>query len=263
MTVKFKNPPVAERILGVQFEELNFFTDPHAGWFWKNWLDEEYDAVSIAPPIKSTFERFDDDPVAVQPPGLEFVTAPNNRTQLRRSSDMNLIQLQNTRFHLNCTNRDAEYEEYSDLFARFDDSLSKFRDFVATASEEVVNINQWEITYTNQVEAGDLWNSVDDWAGVIKNLHLPHTSGTALDGMAANWSWVLENQTGRMHAALQQRLSRSSGQVLLYLEYTCRGPISEDVDYKAGLQIGHDAIIEAFCEMTTESAQKEWGRLDG
>ncbi len=37
----FATPPVVETVLSAQFFPLEYFSNAHAGWFWKNYLGTE------------------------------------------------------------------------------------------------------------------------------------------------------------------------------------------------------------------------------
>ena len=59
----FKNPPVVETVLGVQFERLAGFTNGHLGAFWKS-LPDGWSQVRNANSLDPILERFPDGPPA-------------------------------------------------------------------------------------------------------------------------------------------------------------------------------------------------------
>ncbi|MCZ6804965.1 MAG: hypothetical protein O7D86_13840 [Proteobacteria bacterium] len=101
MDPTFNNPPVVERVIGVQFSELNFLRNAHIGWFWKSFPDDEWTHVSEAPKIESKLERFGSKLKPDTSPPFRLMTEPSTeRHQIIRKSGDRMIQIQNTRFLL-------------------------------------------------------------------------------------------------------------------------------------------------------------------
>jgi hypothetical protein len=50
------------------------------------------------------------------------------------------------------------------------------------------------------------------------------------------------------------------GETALVLTMTARGPCGKEagLDWKAGLDLGHEAIIRAFLGLTSDTAHKAW-----
>ena len=46
--LEFECPPIVELVLGVQFAPLSRLTSGHLGWFWKQFLDDEWVNASDA-----------------------------------------------------------------------------------------------------------------------------------------------------------------------------------------------------------------------
>ena len=259
----FTDPPIHERVVGVQFGELPFYNNAHAGWFWKQWLGDDWDDLKIVQPIQEVLERFG--PPKIEAQQIFAATQPipqqiPQRAQIRRSSDHRLVQIQNTRFHLNWIKEQGiPYIEFDELLKEFFEYYGKFKDFVDTAGSLDLKENQWEVTYTNHLYKGNLWDSIADWPSVIKGLQIPYALGQSADFLNMYWNWVLPNEVGRMHATLQHQIHQVESTEILYLELTCRGPLNQEIGLEEGLRIGHDAIIESFVKLTTPKAHGAWG----
>ena len=255
----FTDPPIHERVVGVQFGELPFYNNAHAGWFWKQWLGDDWDDLKIVQPIQEVLERFG--PPKIEAQQIFAATQPiPQRAQIRRSSDQRLVQIQNTRFHLNWSKEQGlPYVEFDELLKEFFEYYGKFKDFVDKAGSLDLEENHWEVTYTNHLFKGNLWNSIADWPLVIKGLQIPYALEQTPESLNMYWNWVLPNQVGRMHATLQTRIHLVEGTELLHLELTCRGPLSQKIGLEEGLRIGHDAIVESFVKLTTPDAHGVWG----
>lgn len=263
MNPKFKSPPVVERVIGIQFAQLPFFTDAHTGWFWKSYLDDSWTHVIKAPQIQDRFERFGEKKIGVLPSLLQVSSTPTpERSQIVRASDDTMIQIQNTRFLLNWRKKeDQDYQDYKDLYDEFLDLLEKFRSFVLLAGNEALNLNQWEITYINHIHKGELWESVKDWIDLFPGLSLPGRphNHKQLESMNSDWSLNLKNEAGRLHVKLNHAIAGSpEGPEVISLDLTCRGPVDETKSFQDGLKLGHDTIVNTFVEITSDRAHKHW-----
>ena len=56
-TPKFKRPPVAETLLGVQFAPLRSFSIPHFGLYWAR-IRSDYPDQEMKPPLGPEVEEF-------------------------------------------------------------------------------------------------------------------------------------------------------------------------------------------------------------
>ncbi len=266
MDPTFDQPPVIERVIGVQFSELNFFTNAHAGWFWKSFLDSEWTHVNEAPKIEDRFERFDSQMRGrTLPPFRVMTEPPAERHQIIRKSDDRMLQIQNTRFLLNWRKKeDQPYLDYEEMFKEFVQYLELFKSFVAEASDEELNLNQWEITYINHINKGELWNTIDEWKSVFPFLSFPKlkSSEGRIQTMDSKWAITLTEDIGRLYITLKHALSGGpEGPEIILLDMTSRGSINETMSFEQGLSVGHSAIVNTFADITSENAHKQWRRI--
>lgn len=265
MDPAFDNPPVVERVIGVQFEELNFLRNAHIGWFWKKYLDEEWTHVNEAPKIESKLERFGSNlKPSTSSPFRLMTEPPVERHQIIRKSDDRMIQIQNTRFLLNWREKDTqEYPDFEDILDEFFTYFEKFKSFIAEASDESLKFNQWEVTYINHIPKGVLWENINDWKKVFPFLSFPNAEEAtqSLDTMNANWSFSLPAEVGRLHVSLKHAITGVSefNEVIL-LDLTSRGPIEIEENFKNSLTIGHNAIVNSFANITSKIAHEHWRR---
>src|ERR1017187_10040936 len=97
----FDNPPVIEKVLGVQFQPIANISYGHYGWFWKTRLDESWIKAQDAPMVVDQFERFGDKLAwGVPEPKISF-GAGQDRVMFINGNDDRLIQIQSTRFLYN------------------------------------------------------------------------------------------------------------------------------------------------------------------
>jgi uncharacterized protein (TIGR04255 family) len=262
--VEFERPPVVELVLGVQFAPLVNFTGAHVGWFWKQFLGNEWTRATETVPILDQFERFDEQRHWGIPDLRVLVAAPGPpaRFQVSTAAEDRMIQVQATRFHYNWVKKDQVYPHYARVRAEFDAHLARFREFVGEAGLGEVLPNQWEITYVDQVPRGELWQSPADWHRVLPGLLAPAAQppGLGLDNVAGEWHYEITPRRGRLHFAVQQGRAGEGGESALVLQTTARGPIANDADNAlgAGLDLGHEVAVRGFLQITSAEAHKAW-----
>lgn len=263
---KFAAPPVVETVISVQFELLNAFTSAHAGWFWKNHLDQSWSSVREVPRIQDQYERFGDDK-RWGASKLTVRTSPQvERLQIIREDQERMIQLQNTRFIYNWRKGKEGYPSYETLLPEFKAFFSEFEEFALGAGNSHVAPNQWEITYVNHILKGDLWNEPNEWVNIFPWFLIPATSvmGQSLDGFQGEWQLIIGDELGRLHISLTHaRIGAESGPEGLVLQFTARGPLNAEKGINTlddGFNLGHESIVRSFADMTSEWAHKYWKR---
>jgi uncharacterized protein (TIGR04255 family) len=253
---------VTEVVLGVQFGLLKDFHNAHAGLLWGTTLKRKYwPKVRAAPIIRSSFERFGEHEQwgPVLPFEIRRGIEPD-RTQFLNEAEDLMIQVQNTRFHYNWIKKDGgEYPSYDKLLPEFQNQWEGFRAFAVEADLGEVEPNQWEVTYVNHIQAGSLWRPAKEWTSLLPWLRPPASGLLAFDSVAGTWDLVIGEEKGRLHVKIS-RARRESGDDILVLDLTARGPLEAGGALEDGLSLGHDAIVSSFVEMTSEEAHREWGR---
>lgn len=273
---KFQNPPVVEMVLGVQFDLLAGFGNAHLGAFWQS-LGEDWRKVIDAPSIEPQFERFGEAtrwrPAGVQ---LKFSQELHTRLQIRNVAADRMIQVQNGRLHYNWMGLGGgQYPQYDTVRPEFDRAVGKFCQFLASESLGEWQPNQWEVTYLNHIPKGTVWETPEEWVQLFPSLAvLPfRPSGVRLESLGGEWHYEIEPQQGRLHVNVSHgRVKRpgqdkdDSTQEMIILNLTARGPLpvgSDDKpDLDAGLRIGHETIVRAFKDLTSEKAHEYWGLID-
>jgi uncharacterized protein (TIGR04255 family) len=260
----FANPPVVEVVLGVQFAPLGSFTSGHAGWFWKDFLGEEWTRATDSPALPDQFETFERSRGAmpVFQVKLEARARPG-RLQIANQGGDRLIQLQSTRFVYNWLKKERDYPSFAKVHAEFADYFQRFRTFADKAKLGEVVPNQWEITYVDQILRGELWQSSSDWYRIFPGLlgPQPQIEGLGLESVGWEWHYEITPARGRLHVTIQPGTTDQQEPALL-LQSTARGPVGREptLDLEAGLNLGHEVVIRAFLTMTSAEAQALWGR---
>lgn len=266
--VRYENPPVVERILNVQFEPLRGMNNGHLGAFWK-FLGAEWSTAKDAPAVEPQFEGFTEEDrwhrVGLT---LSMAQAPTIRLQITNADGDRMIQIQNGRLIFNWIKQEGrKYPDYETVRAGFASALSRFQDFANSELLGPVVANQWEITYLNHMARGSVWTSVDDWSffrpiGSARGIE----GMTTLESLSQRCQYLIGDNRGRLHVTWQHAKKNDDGQEMVVLNLTARGPVperkSDGGSLLAGLDIGHDAIVQTFVTFMSADANRYWGIND-
>lgn len=268
---KFKNPPVVETVLGVQFDPLPKFCNAHLGAFWQS-LGSDWPNVSDVPSLDPQFERFGEGKTW-QAAGFQLRLSQelNTRLQIRNRSNDRMIQVQDGRLHYNWLGLDdGEYPTYEKVKPEFDWVLGVFQQFVAGESLGELLPNQWEVTYVNHIPKGTVWNEPHDWMGLLQSFAgLPAKKRSIrLESFGGEWHYEIQPQRGRLHVNLAHGLRKKPvEQQVLVLNLTARGPVKHrdqpGPTLDEGLCIGHETIVRAFKDLTSDKAHEYWELING
>ena len=262
----FDNPPVVETVIGVQFSPISNYSNAHAGWFWKSFLDSSWDGVTEVPRLDDMFERFGGERAFAQVQGIMLgPSSEGQRMQFINSSSGRMVQIQNTRLILNWRTNPADrtYPSFSILKDEFLARLEDFRAFAVASGTPELTINQWEVVYVNHISKGELWDKPADWAAVLNFFAVPNNSAATLDcdTFGGQWSLALPEKRGRLHVSVQHgRVENARGPEIMVLQLTARGDVGPDRSLADHLEIGHATIVDSFAAMTSETAHKHWKR---
>ena len=189
--------------------------------------------------------------------------------QIRNADPSKMIQVQNDRFHYNWLGHaGGDYPRYKNVRPEFQARFDDFERFVAAESLGTVDLNQWEVTYVNHLPKGSVWNDPRDWARLFRQVEvMPATVADAeLESLEGNWHYEIVPRRGRLHVRIQHARARDDGgNELLVLTLTARGPVElatgETVSLEEGLNLGHETIVRAFCDLTSDAAHDYWGLI--
>ena len=265
----YERPPVVEVVLGVQFDALPGFTSGHLGWFWKSKLDNTWGKAADAPRLPDVFEGFSPQKTAWVPRRIRIQIAGESgpdRLQISNTADDRMIQVQDTRFVYNWIKKNGVYPRYPSILAEFDRYYALFLEFSITAGLSEIRPNHWEVTYVNRIPSGDLWNTPSQWHSIVPGLFSPayQYGGTSFESLNGEWRSVVQNNQARLHVVAHYQDARSSNEDDagdLVLNLTARGRVTESQTLSDGLNLGHETIVRAFDDMTSEAAHTHWGKL--
>lgn len=248
--------------MGVQFSPLVDFTAAHFGRFW-DVLGDEWVNPKDLPPIADQFELFDQ-PAPNQGFSFRFnvgQVASTGRMQLTKNTSDRIIQVQNSRMHLNWSRTDKLKPSYGELHTEFEDCYEKFSRFLRERSLGDLRPNQWEVTYVDCFKKGEFWSDPKDWKlifpGLFGSLFDFDAIDLKLNHRNAYWVFELKDKKGRLHVRAQSNVGPDNVETLL-VDWTARGPASTFVEVKQGLKIGKEAAVAAFFKAASSEIVASW-----
>jgi len=255
----FNSPPVAEVVMGVQFQPLKQLQAPYFGLFWQT-VRSEYSNCKENPLIAPQIEDLGR-PGAVKDVGVHVSQVPPlPRAFFEDSSGQWLIQLQRDRFLHNwrCGPNEGGYPRYPVVRERFLSQWSNFQRFIADNELGDIDVIQLEITYlnhiapwTDQSELGDLFPDFQ-WRTHDRVLDEPE---------ACNISCAFTSSDGlsRLRATVRPGIHQEKGNILLF-ELTVRG-VAEKDGLGSWFDNGRHWIVTAFADLTSDEWHKKWERV--
>jgi len=268
---EYSRPPVAETVLGVQFEELPNFKSAHLGAYWKTLSSNDWPVVDDASLLPQQFETFAESEKWLKGIRVQVTSNPSSRLQIKSKSADRMIQLQNGRLHYNWLGAgDGEYPRYNKVKAGFSEELQRLTEFLEQNNIGKFQPNQWEVTYVNHIPKGTVWNAPDEWTFFRPIGSVPTFDALAEgESFTGEWHFVIPEQKGRLHVHWQHAKKNEPDQTaeeFVRLTLTARGPLpteSESQGVFDGLDLGHETIVRSFKEFMTDSANEFWGLKNG
>jgi len=260
---KFKNPPVVEFILGVQFAPLTKLASGHFGLLWQK-LGSEWMFPGDGPLIQEQFELFDRPRLNMSTSlGWRLEAAPAiGRFTLSNQDRDKLLQFQNSRLHLNWRKSDRQKPSYRELVEHFESTYHLVDAFAKENQIGPLLPNQWELTYVDAFPRPDYWETAADWSaflpGLFGQLFGANDLGLKLERRAAEWSFEIEPKKARLHISAQAGRWGDDARDSLLVTWTGRGAASTFEEVRAGLELGHKKIADAFYSATNPDIYHKW-----
>lgn len=278
----FKNPPVEEVVLGVQFSDLRKYRTVHPGLLWDSKFRQEFPKFLEMPRLASVFEIFG----GLSPgdrssgPALEVVGAPGAsvpRLWFMNERETELLQIQSDRFIHNWKEGATQepYPHYEQIRDKFFDELNKVEDFFEKQEIGLIEPNQCEIIYVNHIalpDGTDPGPQLEKILAIMKPIDYPlagprtgavkqKTENLNL-GMRSVMLDSSGEPCGRLHVQVIP-LTGADGEPVIRMELTARGaPMRPGYQGIADfLDLGREIIVWNFANLTTKEMHAHWGRI--
>jgi uncharacterized protein (TIGR04255 family) len=259
----FRDPPVVETVLSVQFDRLTAARTAHFGLYW-NEVHERFPKTEERGELQAVFEREAERPesgVGIQFEALE--APPTPRFWFVNDDGTELVQLQRDRFIKNWrkVGEGDKYPRYERVREKFEGDFSAFRDFASRFDLGSIRINQCEVTYINHIVAGEGWTAHSDISKVFTVWRQPITPfpGQAHDLTFRAKFPILDSEgtfVGRLHATMQSVVRLKDNAPMFVFDLTARGQIGDGTDF---FDLGREWIVRSFKNLTTPEMHQVWG----
>lgn len=270
---RYKEPPVIEVAVSVQFESVEGLQIPHIGLVWQKFKDR-FPNVEQHPPLVPVVERLQ--PTSVAQPKISFLTSVETpRVWFLSEDGCDLVQIQPNRFTRNWRKQPTESRTYPHyephIKPSFLGDLNVFRQALIDIGLDDIAINQCELTYVNHIVPNEIWETHDQLDRVLKLW--PPEAGEMLGSSMENAGIRFANQisspdnefVGRVHFDLQPKFLLKSDrspaeQVPIFVcNMTARGrPASREDGFIQFLDLGRKQLVELFEKIFTEEVQTSW-----
>lgn len=265
---KFKNPPVSEVALSLQFDTLPGLQLHHLGLLWTKYRDR-FPKEESHPPIERAVEVFQREPV-VRPAVTFELVSPSMTPRVWFVSDAGseLLQIQRDRFIVNWrrVNPDDKYPHYEHIRDLMEREFSTFAAFVLEHKLGDIVCNQCEVTYINQIQTCDVWDRHAQ-VGKVLNVMAPEFKEEKLptpELFRFSAQYIMgqaDTPIGRLYLEFLPIFRASDRKPIFAMNLTARGkPLGEGF---AGalefLDAGRSNIVRGFRSLTTPDMHKEWG----
>lgn len=260
----FRQPPVAEVAIAVQFGEIRGLTGPRMGLLWQRYR-ESFPQLEVHPALDPRFERSGAPGARI---ALKLETVPTPRVWFIGRDKVHLIQVQQDRFVFNWRRQEGlDYPRYEPVRASFEESFCVFRRFLADEQLGEARLNQWEITYVNRITAGDGWHQHGE-LGLVVPLLAGNPLGEFLpqpEDLALRVRYPIPDRDGsvsRLYVEANPGFDPSSGEAVLGLTLTARGGLDRDTEdlLLSRLDVGREWIVRGFAELTSPTMHHYWER---
>lgn len=266
----FDSPPVGEVVLSIQFEPLMSLNAAQLGYLWSLFKDE-FPKASQKTPIEPVVEKFSDRSVQFGK-GVSFTLVNDDlvpRLWFKNESETDLIQVQRDRFLRNWIRQDENYPRYEHVRKGFEETFTKFCEFLHEEQLGEIQPTQAEVTYINHIvaDSGNLWD-----VGKVLNCFDSSdvVSGSlTLESTRADLQFVISdssgNKAGRLYVKAYPTLKRSDLSGMIRMDLTARGIIGEPPHSIKNVfdffDLGRETIVTMFAHLTTEELHHLWGRI--
>jgi uncharacterized protein (TIGR04255 family) len=257
----YKSPPLNEVVLGVQFNQPAGYQQIRAGEVWALYKTD-YPLVEEQPPLAPSFETFGGSPTSVL--NIGFATgATHDRFWFLSQSKDELIQFQADRLLHNWRkvgDGTNPYPRFEKMIEKFQSELLTLEAYLATLAPQKLTINQCEVSYINHIFVDD----TPDPGAWLRFLSL--SEACKADDISVSMRRVLKGHDakplGRLFIEANSGFTPKGDQVLVVTLAVRGAPQSTTVDDAIKfICSSRETIVNTFAEITTDSAQKVWERI--
>jgi uncharacterized protein (TIGR04255 family) len=261
----FRNPPVVEVAMAIQFGPPQKLATVHYGEYWRR-IKADYPNLEEKPPLGKSYELFGVEQASAGPEIELSELPPLRRCWFIDEHGNSLVQMDPQHFIYNWRNETGTetYPRYEYVRERFERLWGDFLTFLGEEGLGELQPNHWEITYVNHLDRGEGWESLAD----LRNVLLISPNGLSKgflptpESMQLIASYGFPEKKGRLRISLQNAVRRRDNRECMLLKLIARGQVrsSQVNTILPCFDMGREWIVRAFAEVTSEKAHALWGR---
>jgi|ERR1700674_781668 len=264
--VQFRNPPVVEVVLSVQFEPLHELDGAHIGLYWAE-IKEKFPHAQQHPRLEPVVERFDTSDFNPRFVRVELgATVPRYWFLNQKQSE--LVQVQDDRFIHNWRKVADPYPRYEGIRQTFAAELAQFERFLHREGIGQINPQLAEVSYINHLgpitspfpfsrpdEVLNLWSPGEGFG----KPYIPETVEMRHRFVISEGS----RKVGRLYVELQPANRQPDRAPIWLLVLTARGlPLADGLEGALRfLDLGRREMLAAFISITRRDLQDKWERV--
>lgn len=268
----FRNPPVVEVYLSVQFEPIAGFDATQLNACYSE-FGKVFPKARYQQPLGHELEVFG--PSSPMPRALQFQISPDVdvRLALTSADGARMLQIQRDRFVHNWRRQGnkTDYPRYESIREAFEAHTRTFFALIARAGLPDPIIDQCEISYINTIDVPPDRGGFAGAHRIFSQLQVPNTRDSLpeLEDMGLRARYIFRDDdrrvVGRLHTLAQPtyQAGRSTA-AAFHFNLMARGhPPAPTIDGAlAFFDLGRRTIVRAFAALTTPEMHKVWGRTD-
>jgi uncharacterized protein (TIGR04255 family) len=263
----FKQPPITEVALSIQFEALPGLRAIHLGAIWDIFGRTEFPRTEEQPPLPPQSERVGASH-GFFPPQISILNVPPlPRYFFISSNGSEVIQIQQDRFGYNWRKREEEdeYPRFGAIEAKFQEYAGRFVSFIQEHGLGDARITQAEVTYVNLIRTEGVPGKVEKVVSVFSGDYTDHFLHDPEEvHLALKYPITRNGQfCGRLYVDVRPTASLEDG-AALNMVLSARGkPDGNDIKAAQGFfEVAHEQIVSGFASITSKQMHLIWGRID-
>jgi hypothetical protein len=262
---EFDQPPVIETRVIVQFKPLSGVRAVHYGLFLQQCLGSDWHVVDDLPPVSHEQEKFGS--LFLNPPAdNEFgdIDSLALQTIYRSSDERSTVHFQPDRLTYSYSRQGSPRPSFTDLRSWFDPLMARWVDFARKEGLGEVVPDLWEVSYTNVVPQGDLWQNPSDWHKVFPKLFPAggiDVAGHEWSTFDGEWYFNIPDNAGRVRVKARKAVNPQKDNLVLLLGVRARGPLGPGIkwSWSEALNLGHRSAVRVFYDLASDNAKAAWG----
>ncbi len=259
----FRNPPVVETALSIQFDELQGFRATHFGKYHTT-VEDRFPVVEDKVRLEPVVESFPRVPrmqaISIAPAGAGL-----HRVWFKEANAGSMmLQLQPDRFAFNwCRQEQQEYPRYAANRPKFFAEFDQFCSFAAEHGLGEVRPNLCEVTYVNHIPLIPNATSTESLAAVFPGINWESSDAwlpQPPEAVTLNRVFTIGEERGRLYAEAGVATDKARGDVIRF-KITARVINNEGEDLQENMDLAHLWVVKSFVSLTEEEVRnKLWGQ---